>query len=31
MKLTVNYKERKLEILIDENDTVTILKKQIEK
>lgn len=31
MKLTVNYKDRKIEVLIDDNDTLNMLKKHLEK
>lgn len=31
MKLIVTYKDRKIETIIDDNDTVSILKKQLEK
>jgi len=30
MKITVNYKDRIFDILLDDNDTILILKKQLE-
>ena len=31
MKLIIAYKDKKIETIIDDNDTVTVLKKQLEK
>lgn len=31
MKLLIAYKDRKIETIIDDNDTVNVLKKQLEK
>ena len=30
MRLAINYKDRKYDILLDDNDTLQILKKQLE-
>jgi hypothetical protein len=30
MRITVNYKDRIFDILLDDNDTILILKKQLE-